>query len=321
MKQKLKKIKKIKNNNSPKNRIVSVKTEELATLKKSLDNLIGNMETELSRVKKLHTQHVPLRFEKFKGLQIISKYKTGDQNGGEFFDLINNNNKLFMILSSSSSYLSSSCVVDSFLKLSEHSNLNYQKSDTFIKILNNELINNIKESLKPKYRGDKFIPPNTNVKHSVEIITAEIDLKTLTMEGINLGTTLLFSKEMESYFDKNEIQLPISNISNISNNNRNDELDNIDQILNTYRFKIKFKRGERLLLLSPGFRKNTKDILDDTHISDFIKIHNNKILSDLINELFFHLKKYNDYNMSNNYPIYDSSSIIIEVNENVITEV
>ncbi|MBF0359524.1 MAG: hypothetical protein HQK49_00840 [Oligoflexia bacterium] len=303
----IKKSKINKKKQSPKTNI-----DELVLLKNNLDDLVDNMQIELERVKGLHSKYVPRRYKDFKGMQIISRYNAGDQSGGEFFDIISDNNILFLIMSHSTSYLSSNCVISLISKINEYKN---SGPEDFIKTLNTNLIKNIEESFKPKYKGGKFIHPNLNIKHSIEILAAEIDLKALTVEGINLGTTLFSSQ----YTNFNTSDTTDTSTTSAAPTIPQDS-ERIDQFFNHYSFKYKLQRGEKLVILSPGFRKNIKDILDNIDINNFIKLHQEKKLPDLIDELFFQLKKSNDYNMSNNYPIYDSSSIIIEVNENVITE-
>ena len=76
------------------------------------------------------------------------------------------------------------------------------------------------------------------------------------------------------------------------------------------------KRGEKIIVISPGLRKNCKDFMDGRPIIRYLSKHFEENPFEILNEIFFQLKKDKD----SDFLPYDASSIIIEVNKNVLVQ-
>ena len=80
---------------------------------------------------------------------------------------------------------------------------------------------------------------------------------------------------------------------------------------------ISLEKGERIVLLSPGFFKNTRDKLGDDAYFQFLK-KNWVESSEMIQEVTYQTKKkYNDLD----FLPYDQTVLTIEVDKNVISKV
>lgn len=122
---------------------------------------------------------------------------------------------------------------------------------------------------------------------------AIINLKTLSIKGYNFGRIELIS-------NKNEY---------LAGNNYN-----VDQpFFDLAAINLQLTRGEKMLVLSPGVRQNLNNIANNKDLVIFLKDQFSKGPKNLINEIFFQLKK----NSKNDFLMYDASAICIEVDKNV----
>ena len=72
------------------------------------------------------------------------------------------------------------------------------------------------------------------------------------------------------------------------------------------------KRSEKVCLLSPGLQKNN-DFIGRKKLVDIMNLDNR----DILDEVFFKLKR----NTENDFLQYDSSMILLEVDENAIISI
>lgn len=273
-----------------------VDTEELVALHDNLNLVLEDVDYQLGRIKKLHELYMPKRYQELKGLSIFSKYAVGSSSGGEFFDIINNNRKVGVILSSSASHLISGMVLSNFSTLREEPNLNLSHLETFIKSLIKDVDTSFKynNSYQETPINIQNITPKT--RPILQLLVAEIDLRNLQIQGYNIGHSLLVSNK------ENALPECYQSLNNIS--------------FQKAFFKFRLTRGEKLVLISPGYRYNTQDKINEELIIDFTKKQlQNKIFA-IADELFFQLKK----SETNDFLKYDASTLIVEVNENVIIE-
>lgn len=238
---------------------------------------------ELSRVKKLHERLVPLRNETFKGLKIFSKFAAGEGSGGEFFDLFSIDQKVYFILSSATSYVASSVILSHFEQLRKLENISRPEMESFLEDLTNEL--------REMQLIDRDRP------EMLEMILGHVDLKSMQLSGFFFGSGVVATSSGVKIVEN---QHPL-------NENYYDK---------AYQ-ELKLNRGERYMLFSPGIKKNTNAQLADLSYSEFLEKNKNEGIKNLINEVFFQLKKKD----RREFLKYDATVICFEVDPNAIVQV
>ena len=254
---------------------------QLISVNQELSEIMGNVEVEMMRVKKMYEVKTPRRFQDIKGVQVYSKYAAGENIGGEFFDIFMEQNKLFVLMSATSSYLASS----SILQLFTHFKMKKEISNE----TEMDLINSIKAEI---------VELNSSKKKEVELdlFTAIIDLNKHTVSGH------LFGK--------------FKALSSASNNFSNSGPSVLANELKEGEFARTIDRGERILLCSPGFIRNWEKLNPEFMMEEIILNKKIKPL-DILDEIFFQLKK----ESTSGFLSYDASAIILEVQKNAVVEV
>jgi hypothetical protein len=255
--------------------------KKLTNLNQSLDQLLDKNQSDLLNLKKIFEKNVPKRKENLKGLSFVAKYAAGERGGGEFFDTIKLNNQLLFLISSCSSYLASSCIMTLFSDLRKETELDDSKVLLFTEKVSQEL--------------KSFASEDTNLESNM--IVALVDLKSLNISGYIFG----------------EFNIISTNNKNLSRGNLLDI--NSENIKQAY-YKMKLTRDERLLLVSPGFVRNWERIKSTTTINELV-ISNKINISDVLDELFFQIKKDSDEMFLHR----DASAIMLEVDHNVILKI
>jgi hypothetical protein len=126
---------------------------------------------------------------------------------------------------------------------------------------------------------------------------ARIDLNTYEMEAANIGTHELIGKD-KIIVSRNDQSYP----------------DNLTEVKE---YSYKLDRGEQIVLLSPGFFKNTSEVIGNSNYYQFIK-SNWSEASDMIQELTFQSKKkYNDLD----FMPFDQTILTIGVDKNAIAKI
>jgi len=149
-------------------------------------------------------------------------------------------------------------------------------------------INNIRMDLKDinSDREDKVVN---------ELFTCILDVNTMKLEGHSFGNfQLLCSGSQAIDMDKNDFCA----------------------VNEDARFEVILKRGERFILNSPGFIKNWNTKTPGFLIEELLMKKSLKSLG-LLDEIYFQLKK----DSSTGFLPYDASSIILEVQKNVIVQI
>ena len=131
----------------------------------------------------------------------------------------------------------------------------------------------------------------------LSLFIMSVDLGDFSAEVVNIGSHELLNKS-KILISRNDKSFP-------------------DKSLDFQVFKTQLEKGERVVLLSPGFFKNTSDKLADESYFQFIK-KNWIESSELIQEVTYQTKKkYNDLD----FLPYDQTVLTIEVDKNVISKV
>ncbi|OFZ24294.1 MAG: hypothetical protein A2381_04670 [Bdellovibrionales bacterium RIFOXYB1_FULL_37_110] len=253
----------------------------LKNVGKQLEGLVGNTLAELQRVKNIHEQVVPMRNEKMKGVEILSKYSAGEKTGGDFFDILSDKNEFVLLLTTSVSYVVSSVILAHFEVLKKKKNLDDQV------IL--DLIGDIESELGELGFGKKV--------DDIQLFVVKFDLKKFIARGYIFGKFELISN-MKGIVTGNDY--PLKKV-----------------FADKAHVDIPFKRGEKLVLLSPGVRNNFAELVKENDLTCFLRDNFSQTGKALLNELFFNLHK----NCKNDFLVYDASVIFIEVSKNAIFQV
>lgn len=256
---------------------------QILTINRELSETLGTVETQLLRVKKHHEESRPNRFKNLKGVKALSKYAAGDSVGGEFFDIFKSGSKIFLMMSETSSYLASSSILQIFADCK-----GLKKIDEAAEL---KLLEDIKK---------ESIEINSTKKRKplkVNILTAILDMNSYEVKGHVFGEF----KAVSSGVDRN-----------FSGNKR----DFLSDDLSTGAFTRNLERGERLLLLSPGFVRNWEEVSPGMMIESLLSNKKIKLL-DILDEVFFQLKK----DARGGFLSHDASAIMLEVQKNVMLQV
>lgn len=255
----------------------------LGTLSKKLttdkmNRLYELTSSKLERIKKIHEKVVPLRIERSKNLVVLSKYAAGTSRGGDFYDLTMESGKLTLLMCTTSSYITSTVITSHFLKIQEVE----PSKDTYEDLLE-DLINECRDlELIKRDQPDML-----------ELMLLSIDLKKLSYFGYQFGRFQCLSTNGMNNYEMNEFPL---------NENYVEECA----------IEGKLLPGEKLCLLSPGIFKNLGRPFDGADSM------NSTTSKDYLNNIFFNLKKSNNFE---DFLIYDSTAAIIEVSPNVLVQI
>lgn len=255
----------------------------LAGLGQELDQLTEQTKREITQIKKLHEKIIPVRNEVHKGLTIHSKYAAGSGGGGEFFDFHQENGEFLFILSASTSYLMTSAII---------TRLEYLRSTKLSKDSIRQMIEGIFDdvnSLEIRARGKR---------NALDLTVIHVDLKRMTLSGNIFGDGIIVGKTDYS------INIPR-------------DLPRSMQFIEQSSFSFPLQRGERLVFLSAGVYHNGQGILDKMPLNKFVQNKLELSSKELLNELFYQLKK----DLSGDFLNYDASAISIEVDKNAIFQI
>ena len=131
------------------------------------------------------------------------------------------------------------------------------------------------------------------------MLTGILDLSTLELKGHVFGSFSVENSTLEKIF--------IGKPSNSALLTQNEEESS---------FSFNLERGERVLLSSPGLKKNWASEPRESLVLDVVMNRELKPL-DVLDEIFFQMKK----NSESGLLVNDSSAIILEVSKNVMVKV
>ncbi|MCT4642840.1 MAG: hypothetical protein N4A33_11155 [Bacteriovoracaceae bacterium] len=259
----------------------SILKSQLLTINNELSDVMGNVEVELLKIKKLYEVRTPKRVQDFKGIKVLCKYSAGESVGGEFFDIHKAKNNIFLLMSSTNSYLISSNILATFSELKE---LDYIDDDTLQSFLQNIISQTIK------------LNASKNKKIELEFAALMINPSSLEVSGYIIG----------------DFEFKTSNFSALFENRMKYSYDEVS--LKDAFVKSKISRGQRILSTSPGFNKNWSRLTPDFVIEELLANKRIKTL-DILDEVFYQLKK---ELKQNQFLTFDASAVIMEVNENAL---
>lgn len=261
--------------------------EDLKELAGDVNLILQKVEKEMERIKKLHTDLMPKRYQDFKGLHLLSKFASGESLGGEFFDLAEINHKMVFFLSSSNSYLTSTLILNAFNELKTHDDLSMDDLKKVISGIQNEL-NVLGQTKKKK-------------KINLELMIGFINLKNLKLEGYNFGKNTFVSLDQ-----KNTKHLIGANDFPVDLN-----------FEKPAQFEIRLDRGAIGYFISSGVKKNCQDYLRGQDYLQFISKNTTLYKEDMLQEVFFELRKERD----NEFLDSDATMIYMQVDPSMIIEV
>lgn len=238
---------------------------------------------ELQRVKRIHEGLVPLRHEKVKNINVFSKFAAGYASGGEFFDLIKDDGKVVILVSHTNSYVSSSIILNHFEELQKSKEKNKECLEIFL------------ENLIDECRELDLIDRDNPDTFQLDILS--LDLKRFKYEGFHFGKAGYFS---------NGVKISKENSFALNENSFEE----------TY-YEGTLQRGERFVYISPGVLANFKERSSEDLLDKIIKEQIINGPRELLNEIFFQLKK----NNKDEFLKYDASVIYLEVDENAFIQV
>lgn len=265
--------------------------EDLRELAGDINLILQKVEREMERVKKLHTDLMPKRYQDFKGLHLLSKFASGESLGGEFFDLAEINHKMLFFLSSSNSYLTSTLILNSFNDLKTKDDINLEDLKSVIGGISNEL-NVLGQTKKKK-------------KINLEMMIGFINLKNLKLEGYNFGQNTFIST------NQNDVQKNAKHVIGANDYPVDPQFEK-----QAY-FDVKLERGAMGYFVSSGVKKNCQDYLRGQDYLQFIAKHTNLYKEDMLQEVFFELRKERE----NEFLERDATMIFMQVDPNMIVEV
>lgn len=262
-------------------RVIELIETQSANLGERFLSLEKGLNDSLKSVKKISKKIIPIRKEKIKGITISSKYIAGLDSGGEFFDLNKGENQLTIFLSSVNSYSLSTFF------------LGFYESVKKLGVVNRDSLTELFGSIENELNG-LLVTPDLRA----EITVLVVDLVTYKLWGINFGQVVLKSN-MNGHI--------------VGNNNR----PSCENLKNS-EISLQLKRGEKILIISPGYLKCSEDVFEKNKLLSYIENLEGKDNNEILSELFFQVKK---NNLSSDFLKCDSSILCLEVDPNAIMQV
>ncbi len=262
-------------------RVIELIETQSANLGERFLSLEKGLNDGLKSIQKISKKIIPIRKEKIKGITISSKYIAGLDSGGEFFDLNKGENQLTIFLSSVNSYSLSTFF------------LGFYESVKKLGVVNRDSLTKLFGSIENELNG-LLVTPDLRA----EITVLVVDLVTYKLWGINFGQVVLKSN-MNGHI--------------VGNNNR----PSCDNLKNS-EISLQLKRGEKILIISPGYLKCSEDVFEKNKLLSYIENLEGKDNNEILSELFFQVKK---NNLSSDFLKCDSSILCLEVDPNAIMQV
>ena len=254
----------------------------LPNMTKDLDTVLEQSLSDLQRIKKIHERIVPIRQESAKGLTITSKFGAGESAGGEFLDIVKSEKECLILLSSSQSYVVSSIVLTHFEYFRDKEHFSLEDIQKFLRELSSDLADR-----------DFF----DNDDRILDSFIARVDLNMLNIEGYSFG----------------DFEIMRTSGNKLSGN----DLPFNEMFFEKTYFSSRLERGEKLLVVSPGLKRNLEDELPKRTLASVVSNFDKLKARQVINELFYQLKK----DATGDFLAHDATAIHIEVDQNVIVQI
>ncbi len=258
-----------------------VSRKDLIQINQQVSDIHTQFDNEIMKIKQIHGQIVPKRFDEIKGIKILSKYGIGSSSGGDFFDIAHNNSNLTFLMTSAKSYLATSIILASFSNFKTDNDLSPEASIGFLE--------NLEEQLSKLAQSQ---PKNTEI----ELLFLNINLKDLSVSGFSFGNNIIYG---------NTKLQPPTNTTHFAK-----------ALLKDTRFKSTLERGDKFLLLSPGLMRNLSNDEEISSIFQKIRSQISDNSVDLLNNIFVDLLQTRNSNILN----HDAFAVVVEVKPNVIIQ-
>ena len=227
------------------------------SLQQEIISMTEDMNSQMSKIKKIYDIQIPMRSLKLKGLEIISKYSVGSDRDSEYFDFLKTENKVYIFMTHTNSYLTSALLMKLFQEEKEKTLWDQAQVKQFLKKIQSEA---------------SELATHKKEKIETQIFLAELDLKSYELSGYNLG----------------EFRLTSTHQNNLETKKLNLMTNPEDAF-----FKIQLSRGERFLIHSNGFEKSWAQSNNNEMINNIL-INKNLKSKDIVDELFFKVKQGTD---------------------------
>ena len=128
-----------------------------------------------------------------------------------------------------------------------------------------------------------------------DLIIIDINLKSYSLEGVGFGSYEVLSGDEKTLCFENQ-----------------DEIR--ESLVDSLKFSYTLDRGERLMITSPGFRKNWLEQDIDRHYAKYFRENGSAPLNELIHDILYRL------HIDDNQSVlsYDASIVLMEVGQNAI---
>ena len=243
---------------------------------KKLDKFLEENLIWIEKLKEAYHHMVPLREDHFENIKIASKYIAGIGPGGEFFDILQKDGQILFFLSSTSTYADSSIILSHFEKLHRDKNLSGEFIEKYMSLFDKGNSNHDWNSLK-----------------EVQLFLMRIDCANFKAFGYNFGGTEIVS-------DFKPLLLGNQSFPKSSN-------------FQMAKFEIDIAKRKKMVVISPGLKKNYRELLDEKILHEIILKSKEKSNEELAFEVFYMLQK----DREDNFLEYDGSLLLLEIERNV----
>ncbi len=259
---------------------IQIYRKELFKISHQLDEVMSQISTDISALKKIHKALVPTEIPNMAGFEFSRKFLYGSKTGGDYFDIFEHEDRLKfgILLSSSSGYAMSALFLSLILKVSH--------------------LIEAKKGLSPDKMIEKISAELKDIassKDHAHVFYGVVDRRNYTLELCVVGQIHGF------------LQSPTESLKLISSNS--DPLG--PQFSPTFKsISVDLESKARLVLLSDGVTK----VLSIDEISKLLNQLDKQQVHDVRNELLYQCQKKTD--LEN--PINDQTVVVMEVKDRVI---
>jgi hypothetical protein len=253
---------------------------QLEGLIDNYNEVVEHLEKKLKLNKDAFDKYRQNRTVKTQAFDFYYQFKIGVNPGAEYCEFIENNDSIFMVHFSTSKYSESSL----FLAYLEHLKTSKEALSIF------QVFDNLVLQLEDFYGEERK-------EYDVALFLMEIKTKKLSANIIRYG-----GYEFYSSFKNNSI------LGNSRPLNK--------AFVNSCLTQLNFQRGEKFVLLSPGYIRNYDSVTQGQEIDQFIYDHIEHAGKDIIDELLIKLTTPNETFAQN-----DAHILLGEVSAHAISEI
>lgn len=272
--------------------LARIKTHlNMSKAQKKIDLLYSNLNKNIKKAKRLHSQFLPNNLPKINSINISSYYKSADEIGGDFYQFIELKDKMFFYISDVVGHGLDGALLNIFTGV--HIN----------NFLMNNQINKLKLDLSKllNYLNKKFLQENFPSDYYICFFVGYIDKKDKSITLSNAGIPTQPIKILEN----NKVEII---------NVKGRPIGLFNQSIDYQEVKIYLKECEKLFLGTDGIfeLQNKKGDFFDDFFCDFLKSNSSLSHLTLNSKIIKYYKKF----IENNKPNDDITYILFEkINE------